>query len=238
MFKRLLEKEKHGATFATLGNNLVSNGILTDAKTTKSNAFFQFTVAARANLLPTPAKVEQWYRRPRSPCLRCGEDAQSTLAYILNGCRGNFAEMTCRHNKVVEMVRRAIVENMVGRIHSAMGENVIIQEEGLSDAVRSLRPDLSFIAVLMGAEFMVLIDISCPFGRISYGGNTLKKIYVDKLEKYTELARELQRIRGMLVQIISVLVSSLRAVHAELLDELEGFFSYSVKVKKIGETVI
>jgi hypothetical protein len=39
-----LEKEKHGATFATLENNLMSNRILTDTKTTRSDAFFRFTV--------------------------------------------------------------------------------------------------------------------------------------------------------------------------------------------------
>jgi hypothetical protein len=149
MFKRLLEKEKHEATFATLENNLISNGILTDAKTTKSNAFFRFTVAARADLLPTPANVEQWYQRPKLPCLRCGGDVQPTLAHILNGFQGNFAEMTRRHNKVVKIIRRAIVENMVGMIHSTIGENVTIQEDGLSDAVQSLRQDLNFIVSLM-----------------------------------------------------------------------------------------
>jgi hypothetical protein len=78
----------------------------------------------------------------------------------------------------------------------------------------------------------MLIDVSCPFGRISYARNALKKVYVDKLGKFAELARELQRIRRMRVQIIPVIVSSLGAIHAESLDELEGFFSCSVKAKK------
>jgi hypothetical protein len=61
-FERLLRKEKYGAIFATLENNLVSNKMLTDAKTTKSDAFFRFTMAARANVLPISANIEQWYQ--------------------------------------------------------------------------------------------------------------------------------------------------------------------------------
>jgi hypothetical protein len=54
----LLRKEKHGATFATLEDNPVSNEMLIDARTMKSDAFFRFTVAARADVLPTPAKIQ------------------------------------------------------------------------------------------------------------------------------------------------------------------------------------
>jgi hypothetical protein len=57
--KRLLEKEKHGATFEMLKDNQMSNKILADAKTMKSDAFFRFTVAARADILPTPANIQQ-----------------------------------------------------------------------------------------------------------------------------------------------------------------------------------
>jgi hypothetical protein len=55
----LLGKLKHGATFATLKNNQISNKILTDAKTMRSDAFFRFTVAARANVLPTLPNIQQ-----------------------------------------------------------------------------------------------------------------------------------------------------------------------------------
>jgi hypothetical protein len=44
--KSLLEKLKHGAMFATLKDNQISNKILSDAKTMKSDAFFRFIVAA------------------------------------------------------------------------------------------------------------------------------------------------------------------------------------------------
>jgi hypothetical protein len=53
----LLKKEKHGATFATLEDNLLSKKMLIDATTMKSDAFFRFTIAVEADILPTPATI-------------------------------------------------------------------------------------------------------------------------------------------------------------------------------------
>jgi hypothetical protein len=231
IFKALLEKEKHGATFTTLENNLISNRTLIDVKNPRPNAVFRFTPAARADLLPTPANVEQWYRKPRTSCQRCGRDAMPTLAHILNGCQGNFKEMTKRHNRVVEVVRKAIVENLRNKMYSGIGENVAIEEEGLSEEVRRLRPDLNFVANFRRTLSTVLIDVSCPFGRISHGVDTLKKVYVDKLAKYADLARELQRLRHMPVQIIPVIVSSLGAVFEDSFKELDELLLCNTKMK-------
>jgi hypothetical protein len=55
----LLRKEKYGPTFATLENNLISNKMLIDGRTIKSNAFFLSTVAAKADVLPIPANTQQ-----------------------------------------------------------------------------------------------------------------------------------------------------------------------------------
>jgi hypothetical protein len=184
-FKKLMSKIKHGAIFAILENNLVSNKMLTDAKTMRSDAFFRFTVAARADVLPTSANVQQWYRQPRTVCQRCNKHTERTLAHILNGCQANCTGMTRRHNEVVDMVRRAIEKHMVDRPHSGIGENTTMGGEGLSEEMRRLRPDLNFVlASMCGTRFTVMIDISCPYGHILDSKNTLQKVYVDKLEKY------------------------------------------------------
>jgi hypothetical protein len=52
-----LRKEKYGATFATLEDNLVTNKMLTGAKIMKSDAFFRLTVAAMADILAAPANI-------------------------------------------------------------------------------------------------------------------------------------------------------------------------------------
>jgi hypothetical protein len=76
--EKLLSKEKHGSTFAILEKNLVPNKLLTEAKTTRSDAFFRFPVAARADVLPTLANIQQWYRRPGTMCQRCDKYTEST----------------------------------------------------------------------------------------------------------------------------------------------------------------
>jgi hypothetical protein len=207
----LLEKEKYKATFPTLRDNPVSNGILIDAKATRSDAFFRFVVARRADLLLHSGKHQKWYNKPRSCCRRYEKDALPTLAHILNDCRGNFTQMTRRNNTVIDVIPRAIEDNMANMLHSAIDENTVIQEHGLSDEVRILRPDMNFVASSFagGALYTVLVDISCPDGRISYGESTLEKVYVEKLVKYGRLAREFETIRGMRVEIIPVIVSSL-----------------------------
>jgi hypothetical protein len=89
----LLTKEKHGATFETLKDNMVSKRMLNNAKTTKSDAFFRFTVAARVDVLRTPANMQQWFDEPRTNCHRCPRQIKPTLAHILNGCSASLPEM-------------------------------------------------------------------------------------------------------------------------------------------------
>jgi hypothetical protein len=52
-----LSKEKYRAKFETLKENMVSKKMLTDAKITKSDTFFRFTVEARADVLRTSANI-------------------------------------------------------------------------------------------------------------------------------------------------------------------------------------
>jgi hypothetical protein len=75
--------------------------------------------------------------------------------------------MTRRHNKVVDVVRRAIKEHMVNRHHSGIDEKIKMGGECRTEETRRLRPDLNFVASISGARFTVMIDISSRSGRIS-----------------------------------------------------------------------
>jgi hypothetical protein len=130
--------------------NLVSNKMLPDVKTTRSDAFFRFTVAGRADLLPTPANSQQWSGQSKTMCRRCGGNNQQTLTHILKSYGANFGQMTRRDNKVVNVMRRAIEELLTHRMQTGIGENTMMQRERLSDATRRLRSDLTFIANVMG----------------------------------------------------------------------------------------
>jgi hypothetical protein len=114
---KLMSKEKHGAIFATLDNILMSNKMLTDAKTIISHAFFRFARAARVDALPTPANIQQSYEQSRTMCQRCDKHTEPTLVHILNDCQAIYPERTRRHNKVIDLVGRAIEEHMVNRLH-------------------------------------------------------------------------------------------------------------------------
>jgi hypothetical protein len=67
----LTSKEVHGATFRTLGDNTVSNGVMTNIISKRSDAFFRYTVAARTDSLPTSANIHRWYKSAIGGCRRC-----------------------------------------------------------------------------------------------------------------------------------------------------------------------
>jgi sialic acid synthase SpsE len=143
-----------------------------------------------------------------------------------------MTEMTRYHNKVISVIRRAIEENMEERLLSEIGDNTVIREEDLLKEVRSLKPDLNFVTRSFGSSHTVLIDISCPYRRISYGANILEKVYIDKKEKYSKLAQERSNIQEMHVEIIPIIVSSLGAVHARSLEALRNLLLCDDKAMK------
>jgi hypothetical protein len=95
------ERRRNRATFVAVKKNLLPNKMLMAAKTTKSDAFFRFTVVARAGLLSSPANSDQWHQRPGTICQRCDEHTVPMVAHIFKSCPANHSEMTTRHNKVV-----------------------------------------------------------------------------------------------------------------------------------------
>jgi hypothetical protein len=230
IFNSLMTKLKHGATFATLEDNDCSNKILTDVKSFRSDAFFRFTVAARADCLPTPANVSQWLNKDISAnCFKC-ETKIGTLAHILNAC--DFPAMTGRHNKVVDVVYKEIQERIPQKLESTVLENVTLEIEGLSERTKSQKPDIHFRIIGNQAIF---IDVSCPYGRITYGDNSLEVAYEEKIRKYTRLATEVRNLTGTYVTIIPVIVSSLGAVYPPSLDSLKALLNVDKKtIQKIG----
>jgi hypothetical protein len=235
LFRKLVLKEKHGATYTTLEKNECSNKILVDLRSKKSEAFYRFTVAARANVLPTPANIDLWYKRPHVGCYKCQKDCPATLAHILNACEPMYAEMTRRHNRVVRVVCDAILRHQVGNI-SDFRENRRVDEEGLSDEVRALRPDISFVRKSGNITYTELIDISCPYGRMIYGDSSLENAYGAKISKYSRLADELRQKRQFYTNITPIIVSSLGAVYPKSLTALQTMLKCSDKdIHVIGQ---
>jgi hypothetical protein len=144
--------------------------------------------------------------------------------------------MTRYYKKVISMMTRAIEDELAYRIHSAIGENMTMQGEGLSEETRKLRPDLNFVLVSMrGKEFMVMNDISCPYGNIWPREDTLQKVCIDKFEKSSKLVQEVKAERDIPVEIISFIVWSMGAVHEQSLKDFSLLFMCGEKeMKRIG----
>jgi hypothetical protein len=104
--KKLIGYEIHGANYTTLKVNEVSNSMLTNIYTRKSETFFRFVVVGRADCLLTPVNLRRWFEDEREEhCTRCGQQQQQqTLANILNVRLSNSALMTRRHNKLANDV--------------------------------------------------------------------------------------------------------------------------------------
>jgi hypothetical protein len=115
--------------------------------------------------------------------------------------------MTSRHSKDVRTILQTLEENMTDILLLQIGDNTVVREDSLSDQVRSLRPDLNIVTQSFGSSHMILIDISWSCTSISYGANTLEKVYVEKKEKYSRLARAISNIQEIGVEIIPIIVS-------------------------------
>jgi hypothetical protein len=143
--KKLIEHETHGASFITLKENDVSDAMLTNISTKKSDTFFRSVVVGRADCLPTPANLHRWFPdREYENCHGCDHNRKPKLAHILNEFIPNFPRMTKRHNRRASVVRRAIVEYLGIELRSGIQENEEIRQEGLSEGLRNLRPDMVF----------------------------------------------------------------------------------------------
>jgi hypothetical protein len=123
-FEKLIQHEVHGASYTTLKNNKTSNAFLTDIDTRRSDAYFRFVVVGRADCLPTPANLWRWFNdRGNKICTRYDKGRKQMLAHILNECTPNFSLMTKRHNRLAEVVRRALIKFTVPDMRSEIREN-------------------------------------------------------------------------------------------------------------------
>jgi hypothetical protein len=72
------------------GRNEVSNLMLTNIYTRRSDASFRFVVMGRTDSPPIPVNLRHWFKdRPEDISPRCGKERQQTLAHILNECTPN-----------------------------------------------------------------------------------------------------------------------------------------------------
>jgi hypothetical protein len=59
--EEVMKHEVHGASYETLRNNEMSNGMLTNIYTRRSDAFFRFVIMGRTDCLSTPINLQRWF---------------------------------------------------------------------------------------------------------------------------------------------------------------------------------
>jgi hypothetical protein len=62
---------------------------------------------------------------------------------MLNECQPNYRLITARHNRVAKVVREVVVKFLGGDLRYDIHENTTIEQEGLPDEVRALKPDMA-----------------------------------------------------------------------------------------------
>jgi hypothetical protein len=215
-----------GASFPCYLKSECSNKFLRNTSS-RSNAFFRFAVAGRTDALPTRANIQRWYNCPEEKCQRCKEDHKPTLAHILNGCESNSQQKIARHNKVVDVVRRAITRHIIGDLVSGINEDSRIRLEGLSPQTTGLKPDLWFIRKEKGQQWFEMVEIGCPYGRMNATEDTMKRTFNEKKKKYQQLAEEIEKITGFPTHVYPIIVTSMGAVYKHSLTLLKSILKCS-----------
>jgi hypothetical protein len=91
--------------------------------------------------------------------------------------------MTKQHNKLAEVVRRAIEDIIAGDLDSEIRENTNIPIESLTQETRDLRPDLTFRRRENQSLVWEIIEFSCTFGYTICNGKTLEHVFQQKQQK-------------------------------------------------------
>jgi hypothetical protein len=99
-------------------------------------------------------------------------------------------------------------------LQSDVHENQPFPDEGLSDGVKRLKPDMFFERRTNRGQVLEILEFSCPYGYVSHERNTLEAVYDLKNTKYKRLAEELRTLRHEPVTVTVVIVSSMGAVYA------------------------
>jgi hypothetical protein len=155
---------------------------------------------------------------------------------LLNEHPSNYELITERHNRVVKVVKEAVLKFVDENLRLDIHENTTIRQEGLPDGLKSLRPDMVFEREGRAGRVMEILKFSCPYGYVSHERDTLATVCEQKKAKYSDLASALRKLRQQPVNVTAIIVSSMGAVSSQLLKELRKILGYSSReMQKLGK---
>jgi hypothetical protein len=126
-----------------------------------------------------------------------------------------------RHDRIVGIIREAVVKFVGRNLQSDIRTNSTIREDGLSEDQRALKPEMVFERNTGKGDVTEILEFSCPYGHMSHDQDTLGAVYTHKTAKHQQLANEVGALKHQPVRITAVVVSSMGAVDAPSLRGLE-----------------
>ncbi|XP_067143069.1 uncharacterized protein T26G10.4-like [Centruroides vittatus] len=169
----LLRKPDQGKTFKIISGNHNSNHFLSDGKYTR---FADWRFIHRARLSVVPLRGLRRFGHASQLCRRC-QKHRETLAHVINHCPPNFAQITRRHN--------AILDRLVNSFdHNNLEVYVNKQVPGYPG---NCRPDL--VVLNSSPKTATVIDVATPFEN---GADAFSRARSEKVNKYRELTEYLK----------------------------------------------
>jgi hypothetical protein len=143
--------------------------------------------------------------------------------------------MTERQNRIVRVVKEAVLTFVDENLRSDIHENTIIRHEGLPGGLRTLRPDMVFEREGRAGRAMEILEFSCRYGHVSRERHTLAAVYEQEKVKYSDLASALRELRQQPMNVTVLIVSSMGAVCSQSLKELQKVLGCgSREMQKLG----
>ena len=178
-----------------------------------SDSVVQFIFKARLQLLMCNSLLHVYYPNVSRHCSRCGFFTE-TVSHILNGCPHNKSAIQNRHNRIANIVSKAVsaefpqstilCDKIVKPTHFQ-------QSNDQFEAVPHTRPDMCIISNEQRECFIV--EVTVPFDVF------MDDSYQAKFDKYLPLCQRISDI-GFNCRIIVLIVGSTGSVHKKFVSGL------------------
>jgi hypothetical protein len=180
-----------------------------------SDALVKFIIKARLQLLECNARLHTYYPEAvPQQCPRCGFFIE-TVSHLLNGCPKSKNSIQNRHNRVLDIIHRAVRD-------SNQGADIILDSpvtpskfddfsRDSFDGITSNRPDLCIIDKLN--KTCMIAEVAVPFDVF------LEDCYTNKFNKYFPLSQRIVEL-GYSCKVVVLLVGSLGLVHKRFVSGL------------------
>ena len=144
-----------------------------------SNTVVNFWFKLKCNVISCNYTLPRWYRNISQVCPLDGYRIESK-SHILNSCKEFQRHHSKRHDKLVDKTDKELQPFCSETFKNKTIGTCFIQLASVS-TVKDLKPDL----VLKSRNFVVIMDVTCPYDLY------MEESFREKISKYEDLRREI-----------------------------------------------